>query len=143
MLIVVHVNGPINSGKSSVSTKNKDLKVADDGSLTIYVQASAPTNPDQRDNWLTAPKGDFSLYVRASRICAQRHRALSRPAAASASTPRVTRLVEPSRMSGHRMSILTSEWPATRHSPASERYRPSGHAQRRRSESPSRPQKWR
>ena len=49
----------------SVGTKNKGLKTAADGSLTIYVQAEAPKDPDQRANWLPAPKGDFSLYVRA------------------------------------------------------------------------------
>jgi hypothetical protein len=49
----------------SVGTKNKDLKLAVDGSLTVYVQAEAPTDAVQRANWLPAPKGDFSLYVRA------------------------------------------------------------------------------
>ena len=49
----------------SVGTKNKGLKTAADGSLTIYVEAEAPTDPVQRANWLPAPKGDFSLYVRA------------------------------------------------------------------------------
>jgi hypothetical protein len=49
----------------SVGTKNRDLKLAADGSLTIYVQADPPTDPAQRANWLPAPKGDFSLYVRA------------------------------------------------------------------------------
>ena len=49
----------------SVGTKNKDLKVADDGSLSIHVQADEPTDPVQRANWLPAPKGDFSLYMRA------------------------------------------------------------------------------
>ena len=49
----------------SVGTKNKDLKPAADGSLTIYVQADSPTDPVQRANWLPAPKGDFSLYIRA------------------------------------------------------------------------------
>jgi hypothetical protein len=48
----------------SVGTKNQDLKLAADGSLTIYVQAEPPTDPVQRANWLPAPKGDFSLYVR-------------------------------------------------------------------------------
>lgn len=48
----------------SVGTKNKDLKLAADGSLTIHVQAEAPDDPDRRANWLPAPKGDFSLYVR-------------------------------------------------------------------------------
>ncbi len=49
----------------SVGTKNKDLKFAKDGSLTIYVQADPPADAAQRANWLPAPKGDFSLYVRA------------------------------------------------------------------------------
>ncbi|MXV53214.1 DUF1254 domain-containing protein [Pedobacter sp. HMF7647] len=46
----------------SLGTKNKTLIYNSDGSLTIYVQASAPAN---RDNWLPAPKGNFSLYLRA------------------------------------------------------------------------------
>ena len=36
------VANPIN--RFSVGTKNKDLKLAADGSLTIYVQADAPTD---------------------------------------------------------------------------------------------------
>lgn len=56
------IANPIN--RFSVGTKNKDLKLAADGSLTIYVQPDAPTDPVQRANWLPAPKGDFSLYVR-------------------------------------------------------------------------------
>ena len=49
----------------SVGTKNKDLTINGDGSLTIYVQSDPP--PDaQRKNWLPAPKGeDFSLFMRA------------------------------------------------------------------------------
>ena len=57
------VANPIN--RFSVGTKNKDLKFATDGSLTIYVQAEPPTDALQRANWLPAPKGDFSLYIRA------------------------------------------------------------------------------
>jgi hypothetical protein len=57
------VANPIN--RFSVGTKNKDLRLAADGSLTIYVQAQAPADQAQRANWLPAPKGDFSLYVRA------------------------------------------------------------------------------
>ncbi len=49
----------------SLGAKNKDLKLASDGSLTVYVQADAPIDPAERANWLPAPKGDFSLYVRA------------------------------------------------------------------------------
>jgi hypothetical protein len=47
----------------SLGTKNKDLKYNSDGSLTIYVQTHPPTEA-QRNNWLPAPKGDFSLFVR-------------------------------------------------------------------------------
>lgn len=57
------IKNPIN--RFSVGTKNKDLKFAVDGSLTVYVQADAPSDAAQRANWLPAPKGDFSLYVRA------------------------------------------------------------------------------
>ncbi|MEQ1956767.1 DUF1254 domain-containing protein [Mesorhizobium yinganensis] len=57
------IANPIN--RFSVGTKNKDLKLADDGSLTVMVQADEPTDPVARANWLPAPKGDFSLYVRA------------------------------------------------------------------------------
>jgi hypothetical protein len=49
----------------SLGTKNKDLVLADDGSMTIYVQTDEPTAPTQRANWLPAPAGDISLYVRA------------------------------------------------------------------------------
>jgi hypothetical protein len=49
----------------SVGTKNKDLKTGADGSLAIYVQAEPPADAAQKANWLPAPKGDFSLYIRA------------------------------------------------------------------------------
>jgi hypothetical protein len=48
----------------SLGTKNKDLQTGSDGSLTIYV-SSTPPSEDKMTNWLPAPKGDFSLYVRA------------------------------------------------------------------------------
>ncbi|KLD66186.1 hypothetical protein Y882_00480 [Dyella japonica DSM 16301] len=60
-----HFFAPNAIHRFSVGTKNKDLKVNADGSLTIYVQADEPTDPVQRANWLPAPKGgDFSLYIR-------------------------------------------------------------------------------
>jgi len=49
----------------SIGTKNKGLKYNADGSLTIHVQADAPADPAQQANWLPAPKGEFSLYIRA------------------------------------------------------------------------------
>lgn len=49
----------------SLGTKNKNLKLGPDGSLTIYVQAQSP-GPDKEANWLPAPKdADFTLYLRA------------------------------------------------------------------------------
>ncbi|RWQ15773.1 DUF1254 domain-containing protein [Mesorhizobium sp.] len=49
----------------SLGTKNTNLKLGIDGSLTIYVQSDSP-GPDKESNWLPAPKdGDFSLYMRA------------------------------------------------------------------------------
>jgi hypothetical protein len=61
-----HFFVPNEIGRYSVGTKNTDLQFAPDGSLTICVQADAPSDPHQRANWLPAPKdGDFSLYVRA------------------------------------------------------------------------------
>jgi len=50
----------------SVGTKNKDLKLNPDGSITLYVQPDEPTDPVKRANWLPSPKqGDFSLFIRA------------------------------------------------------------------------------
>jgi len=60
-----HFFAPNEIKRYSVGTKNKDLVFAKDGSLTIYVQAQAPSEREQRMNWLPAPSGDFSLYVRA------------------------------------------------------------------------------
>jgi hypothetical protein len=60
-----HFFEPNEIKRYSVGTKNRTLKNNADGSLTIYVQADAPTDPLQRANWLPAPKAaDFSLYLR-------------------------------------------------------------------------------
>jgi hypothetical protein len=49
----------------SIGTKNKDLQLGADGSLTIYVQADEPSDSGQRKNWLPSPKDkDFSLFLR-------------------------------------------------------------------------------
>jgi hypothetical protein len=49
----------------SIGTRNKHLQSNPDGSVTIDVQAAAPSNPAHRANWLPAPKdNDFSLYMR-------------------------------------------------------------------------------
>lgn len=59
-----HFFAPNDLKRYSLGTKNKTLKSNDDGSLTIYVQAASP-GKGKESNWLPAPKGEFSLYVRA------------------------------------------------------------------------------
>ena len=54
-------------GRYSVGTKNRSLRFAEDGSLTIYVQPHSP-GVENESNWLPAPSGgasEFSLYIRA------------------------------------------------------------------------------
>ena len=51
-------------GRFSLGTKNKDLKYNSDGSLTLYASAKSP-GKDKESNWLPAPAGAFSLYIRA------------------------------------------------------------------------------
>jgi hypothetical protein len=59
-----HLFFPNNLGRYSLGTKNKGLKRNTDGSLTLYVSSQSP-GPDMESNWLPAPKGMFSLYIRA------------------------------------------------------------------------------
>ncbi|RLA46514.1 MAG: hypothetical protein DRR06_04930 [Gammaproteobacteria bacterium] len=47
----------------SLGTKNKTLKKNADGSLTLYFGAKSP-GKDKESNWLPAPDGVFSLYLR-------------------------------------------------------------------------------
>lgn len=47
----------------SLGTKNKDFKYNPDGSLTLYASAKSP-GEDRETNWLPAPEGTFSLYIR-------------------------------------------------------------------------------
>src|SRR5262245_3890719 len=58
-----HFFHPNDLKRYSLGTKNKTLKPNEDGSLTLYVQADPPEE-GKRSNWLPAPKGEFSLYVR-------------------------------------------------------------------------------
>jgi hypothetical protein len=51
-------------GRYSLGTKNKTLKYNADGSLTLYAGAKSP-GKDKESNWLPAPNGPFSLYIRA------------------------------------------------------------------------------
>src|SRR5262249_41979553 len=48
----------------SLGTKNKNLKRNADGSLTLYAGNKSPGG-DKETNWLPAPDGKFSLYIRA------------------------------------------------------------------------------
>jgi hypothetical protein len=59
-----HFFVPNELGRYSIGTKNLDLKKGADGSLTLHVQADPPEK-GLRSNWLPAPKGDFTLYLRA------------------------------------------------------------------------------
>ncbi|WP_445170361.1 DUF1254 domain-containing protein [Mycolicibacterium sp. Dal123E01] len=53
---------PLN--RYSLGTKSKDLKRNSDGSLTLYAGAKSP-GPENDSNWLPAPGGPFSLFIRA------------------------------------------------------------------------------
>jgi hypothetical protein len=59
-----HLFSPNALNRYSLGTKNKDLKLNADGSLTIYVQSDSPGG-DKESNWLPASgDADFSLYIR-------------------------------------------------------------------------------
>ena len=53
-----------NSFDRWVLNKNSDLHYNADGSLDLYLQTGAPTDPDQFKNWLPAPAGPFNLIWR-------------------------------------------------------------------------------
>jgi len=59
-----HLFHPNELKRYSLGTKNKNLKRNEDGSLTLYVGAKSP-GEEKQNNWLPAPDGDFSLYIRA------------------------------------------------------------------------------
>jgi hypothetical protein len=60
-----HFFHPNELDRYSLGTKNKNLHHAADGSLTLTASATAPDDEDLRTNWLPAPAGPFSLYLRA------------------------------------------------------------------------------
>jgi len=49
--------------RSSLGTKSKTLKYNADGSFTLYAGTKSP-GTDKESNWLPAPDGAFSLYLR-------------------------------------------------------------------------------
>jgi len=59
-----HFFHPNDLGRFSLGTKNKNLKRNANGSLTLYTGAKPPGR-DKASNWLPAPKGHFSLCIRA------------------------------------------------------------------------------
>jgi hypothetical protein len=60
----LHLFNPNALKRYSLGTKNKTLKYNADGSLTLYAGAKSP-GKDKESNWLPAPNGTFSLYIRA------------------------------------------------------------------------------
>ena len=59
-----HLFEPNKLNRYSLGTKSKTLKYDPNGSLTLHVQSASPGR-DKETNWLPAPKGEFSLYIRA------------------------------------------------------------------------------
>jgi hypothetical protein len=59
-----HLFNPNDLKRYSLGTKNKNLKRYVDGSLTLYAGANSP-GAEKETNWLPAPGGHFSLYIRA------------------------------------------------------------------------------
>jgi hypothetical protein len=60
-----HFFHPNELNRYSLGTKNQNLQHAADGSLTLYASCTPPADAALRDNWLPAPDGPFSLYLRA------------------------------------------------------------------------------
>src|SRR5262249_46541812 len=60
-----HFFHPNELDRYSLGTKNKTLVATDDGSLTLNVSTTRPSDDAAVANWLPAPDGEFSLYLRA------------------------------------------------------------------------------
>jgi hypothetical protein len=60
-----HFFHPNELDRYSLGTKNTNLHHAADGSLTLTASATPPGDAELRTNWLPAPDGPFSLYLRA------------------------------------------------------------------------------
>ena len=58
-----HLFNPNPLNRYSLGTKSKNLKNNADGSLTLYAGAKSP-GEGKECNWLPAPAGTFSLYIR-------------------------------------------------------------------------------
>ena len=64
-----HLFHPNKLNRYSLGTKSKSLQYNPDGSLTLYFGAKSP-GKNKETNWVPAPKGKFSLYIRA--YCAEK-----------------------------------------------------------------------
>jgi hypothetical protein len=58
-----HFFEPNDLKRYSLGTKNKTLQFSPDGSLTLYAGTTSP-GKDKESNWLPAPNGPFSLFMR-------------------------------------------------------------------------------
>ena len=59
-----HFFAPNALKRYALGTKNKTLKYNDDGGLTIYLGNKSPGKENEA-NWLPAPAGNFSIWIRA------------------------------------------------------------------------------
>ncbi len=59
-----HLFHPNALNRYSLGTKSKFMQYNADGSLTLYFSAKSP-GKDKETNWVPAPDGTFSLYIRA------------------------------------------------------------------------------
>jgi hypothetical protein len=59
-----HLFHPNPLNRFSLGTKNKAMVYNPDGSLTLHFGATSP-GKDKESNWVPAPDGTFSLYIRA------------------------------------------------------------------------------
>ena len=59
-----HFFAPNALKRYALGTKNKTLKYNDDGGLTIYLGNKSP-GKEKESNWLPAPPGNFSIWIRA------------------------------------------------------------------------------
>jgi hypothetical protein len=59
-----HLFTPNALKRYSLGTKSKSLQYNPDGSLTLYFGAKSPSK-DKETNWVPAPNGKFSLFIRA------------------------------------------------------------------------------
>jgi hypothetical protein len=58
-----HLFHPNKWNRYSLGTKSKSMRTNSDGSLTMYFQQDSP-GESRESNWVPAPAGEFSLYIR-------------------------------------------------------------------------------